>query len=147
VKPGVHGLWSCWCSRWDYLYVLWWFSARIALVRVEGTPFLNLALRLAGNRIGRDVLLCPGATQIVDPDMLEFGDRSTVACHFQAHSFEDRVLKIDRVRIGADANAGENAVVFYGAELGEGATLEAGSVLMKRGVVAAGTVACGSPVG
>jgi non-ribosomal peptide synthetase-like protein len=147
VKPGVHGLWSCWCSRWDYLYVLWWFSARIALVRVEGTPFLNMALRLAGNRIGRDVLLCPGATQIVDPDMLEFGDRSTVACHFQAHSFEDRVLKIDRVRIGADANAGENAVVFYGAELGEGATLEAGSVLMKRGVVAAGTVACGSPVG
>jgi non-ribosomal peptide synthetase-like protein len=147
VKPGMHGLWSCWCSRWDYLYVLWWFSARIALIRVEGTPFLNMALRLAGNRIGRDVLLCPGATQIVDPDMLEFGDRSTVACHFQAHSFEDRVLKIDRVRIGADANAGENAVVFYGAELGEGATLEGGSVLMKRGVVAAGTVACGSPVG
>ena len=104
-------------------------------------------LRLAGTEIGRDVLLGPGATQIVDPDMLHFGDRSTVACHFQAHSFEDRVLKIDHVRIGTDANACENAVVFYGAEIGPDATLEAGSVLMKRGVVTAGTVACGSPVG
>jgi non-ribosomal peptide synthetase-like protein len=147
VKPGVHGLWSCWCSRWDYLYVLWWFSARLALRRLEGTPLLNVVLRLAGTRIGRDVLLGAGATQIVDPDMLDFGDRSTVACHFQAHSFEDRVLKIDRVRIGADANAGENAVVFYGAEIGKGATLEAGSVLMKRGKVADAAVACGSPVG
>jgi len=147
VKPGMHGLWSCWCSRWDYLYVLWWFSARAALDRVEGTPFLAVVLRLAGNSIGRGVLIGPGATQIVDPDMLRFDDRSTVACHFQAHSFEDRVLKIDRVRIGEDATAGENAVVMHGAEVGAGATLASASVLMKRGEVAPGSAACGSPVG
>jgi acetyltransferase-like isoleucine patch superfamily enzyme len=147
VRPGQHGLWSCWCSRWDYLYVLWWFSARIALARVEGTPFLNMALRSVGTKIGRDVLIGPGATQIVDPDMLSFGDGSTVACHFQAHSFEDRILKIDHVRIEAGANAAENAVVFYGARIEEGATLESGSVLMKRGVVPAGTTVMGAPVG
>ena len=147
VRPGQHGLWSCWCSRWDYLYVLWWFSARAALLRVEGTPILNIALRATGMHIGRNVLIGPGATQIVDPDMLHFADGATVACHFQAHSFEDRILKIDRVHIGAGANAGENAVVFYGATIEPGGTLESGSVLMKRGVVPAGTVAIGAPVG
>ena len=147
VRPGQHGLWSCWCSRWDYLYVLWWFSARAALLRVEGTPILNAVLRATGMHIGRNVLMGPGATQIVDPDMLRFDDGATVACHFQAHSFEDRILKIDRVHIGAGANAGENAVVFYGATIEPGGTLESGSVLMKRGVVPAGAVVIGAPVG
>jgi non-ribosomal peptide synthetase-like protein len=147
VKPGQHGLWSCWCSRWDYFYVLWWFSARVALARVEGTPLLAWCLRAVGTRIGRDVMLGPNATQIVDPDMLSYGDRSAVACHPQAHTFEDRVLKIDRVRIESDASAGENAVTFYGSVIEAGARLEPGSVLMKGGVVAAGTVACGAPVG
>ena len=147
VRPGQHGLWSCWCSRWDYLYVLWWFSARVALARVEGTPLLAWCLRAVGTRIGRDVMLGPGATQIVDPDMLSYGDRSAIACHPQAHTFEDRVLKIDRVRIDQDASAGENAVTFYGSVIEVGARLEPGSVLMKGGVVAAGTVACGAPVG
>jgi len=147
VQPGQHGLWSCWCSRWDYLYVLWWFSARLSLSRVEGTPLLAWCLRAVGTTIGRDVMLGPGATQIVDPDMLSYGDRSAVACHPQAHTFEDRVLKIDRVRIDHDASAGENAVTFYGSAIEPGARLEPGSVLMKGGVVAAGTVACGAPVG
>jgi non-ribosomal peptide synthetase-like protein len=147
VRPGQHGLWSCWCSRWDYLYVLWWFSARPALARVEGTPFLAMALRAAGTRIGRNVLIGPGATQIVDPDMLSFGDGATVACHFQAHSFEDRILKVDHVRLEPGSSAAENAVVFYGARIERDATLDSGSVLMKRGVVPAGTVARGAPVG
>ena len=147
VQPGQHGLWSCWCSRWDYLYVLWWFSARVALMRAEGTPILAWTLRTVGTRVGRDVMLGPGATQIVDPDMLSYGDRSAVACHPQAHTFEDRVLKIDRVLIEDDASAGENAVTFYGSVIERGGRLEPGSVLMKGGVVAAGSTVCGAPVG
>ena len=23
VRPGQHPLWSCWCGRWDFLYVAW----------------------------------------------------------------------------------------------------------------------------
>jgi carbonic anhydrase/acetyltransferase-like protein (isoleucine patch superfamily) len=38
-------------------------------------------------------------------------------------------------------------VVFYGARIERDATLDSGSVLMKRGVVPAGTVARGAPVG
>src|SRR5262249_47721497 len=27
VRPGVHPLWSCWTSRWDFVYVVWQFLA------------------------------------------------------------------------------------------------------------------------
>ena len=74
----------------------------------------------------------PRLPQVVDPDMLTFEDEATVACHFQAHSFEDRILKIDRIRIGRGATVGDNAVVFYGAEIGRRAWVAPHSVVMKR---------------
>lgn len=91
VRPGQHALWSCWCSRWDFLFVAWGFYARGTLERLDGTIFLNAFLRLIGVRIGKRVVLGHGFTQVVDPDMLSFGDDATVACNFQAHSFEDRI--------------------------------------------------------
>jgi non-ribosomal peptide synthetase-like protein len=132
VRPGRHPLWSCWCSRWDFLYVAWHHWARGLLLQLEGTLFLNAFLRLTGMKIGRGVLFGPGFAQVVDPDMLEVADGATVTSHFQAHSFEDRVLKIDRVRIGARASVGDHAVVFYGVEIGEGARLLPHTVVMKQ---------------
>ena len=35
VKPGQHGLWSCWCSRWDFVYVCWGVFARPILSALE----------------------------------------------------------------------------------------------------------------
>ena len=85
-----------------------------------------------GLRIGRGVVLGPGFAQVVDPDMIEIGDGATVDTMFQAHSFEDRVLKIDRVRIGAGATVGRASVLLYGIDIGEGARVAAHSVVMKR---------------
>ncbi len=132
VRPGRHGLWSCWCSRWDFLYVAWGRRARRRLERRDGTPWLAHVLRLVGTRIGRGVVLGRGFAQIVDPDMLQFDDGATVDGMFQAHSFEDRVLKIDRVRIGAAATLRRGALLFYGAELGAGARLLPHGVAMKH---------------
>ena len=132
VRPGQHVLWSCWCSRWDFLYVAWTMYARGLLLQFEGTLLLAMYLRLCGMRIGRRVLLGPGFAQVVDPDMLQFDDGATVDCMFQAHSFEDRVLKIDRVRIRAGATVGRAAVLLYGADIGEGATVLPHSVVMKH---------------
>jgi hypothetical protein len=118
VRPGQHPLWSCWCSHWDFLYVTWDLYARGALSVLEGTPFLPWYLRAMGVHVGKGVVLGWGFAQVVDPDMLKFGDDATVNCMFQAHSFEDRVLKIDRVHIGAGASVCSAAVLFYGAEVG-----------------------------
>jgi len=132
VRPGVHPLWSCWCSRWDFLYVAWGFYASAALAQIEGTPLLTLFLRAMGAKIGKRVVLGGGFAQVVDPDMLHFEDGSTVNCQFQAHTFEDRVLKIDRVRIGEDATVGSAAVLLYGAHVGARARVAPHSVVMKH---------------
>jgi len=131
VKPGVHPLWSCWCSRWDFLYVAWGRIAHPVLSELQGTLLLNACIRAFGVRIGRRVILGGGFAQVVDPDMLEFEDDATVVGSFQAHTFEDRVLKIGRVRIRREASVGANSVLFYGADIGERARVAPHAVVLK----------------
>ena len=102
------------------------------LTALEGTLLLPAVLRLFGCRIGRRALLGPGFSHVVDPDMLRLGDGVTVQALFQAHTFEDRVLKIDHVHIRDGATVGANAVLLYGADIGEGASVAPHSVVMKR---------------
>ncbi|MBI4912188.1 MAG: amino acid adenylation domain-containing protein [Acidobacteria bacterium] len=132
VKEGTHPLWSCWCSRWDFLYVAWGLYARATLSFLEGSLLLSWVLRALGMRIGSRVLLGPGFAQVVDPDMLALEDGCTVNALFQAHTFEDRVLKIAPVRIHPGASVGPGTVVLYGAEIGAGARVGANGVVMKR---------------
>lgn len=145
VRPGVHPLWSCWCSRWDFFYVAWQVYARFPLSHLEGTLLLPWYLRAMGMRIGRQVVLGGGYSQVVDPDMLHFDDGATVCCQFQAHTFEDRVLKIDRVRIRRRATVGDAGVLLYGAEVGEATRVLPHSVIMKRERLLPGRTYAGCP--
>ncbi|MEK6301654.1 MAG: amino acid adenylation domain-containing protein [Acidobacteriota bacterium] len=145
VRPGVHAFWSCWCNRWDFLYMAWEIYARGALSFLEGTLLLSSYLRGMGARIGRRVVLGDGFAQVVDPDMLDFEDGVTVSCHIQAHTFEDRVLKIDRVRIRRRATVESAAVLLYGSDIGEGTHVAPHSVVMKRESLLAGRSYAGVP--
>ena len=138
VKPGQHPLWSCWCSRWDFLYVAWGQLGRPQLVQLEGTLLLSVYLRAMGMTIGRRVVLGPGFSQVVDPDMLSFGDDSTVQTMFQAHTFEERILKIDTVRIGAGASVGAGSVMMNGSVAGDGTWVAPHTVVMKQARLNAG---------
>ncbi len=102
-------------------------------------------LRIIGVRIGKRVVLGSGFTQVVDPDMLSIGDNATVDCNFQAHSFEDRILKIDHVHIGSGASLGHHAVLFYGANIGDGALVTPHSVIMKNERLDANATYAGCP--
>jgi non-ribosomal peptide synthetase-like protein len=132
VVPGVHPLYSSWCSRWDFHYVVWDIFGLAPLSALEGTLLLNWYLRAMGMRIGRHVVLGNGFAHVVDPDMLEFEDGATVSCQFQAHTFEDRVLKIDYVLIRRQATVGNLAVLLYGADIGDNTSVTPHSVVMKR---------------
>ncbi len=145
VRPGTHPLWSCWCGRWDFLYLLWTEWALPALVPLEGTLWLNVYLRAMGMRIGKRVVLSGGFSQVVDPDMISIGDDATVSAIFQAHTFEDRVLKIDRVRVEPGATMGHGTVPLYGAVVGAGAVVEPGSVVMKDEALLPGLRHSGAP--
>lgn len=145
VKPGRHPLWSSWSSRWDFMYVAWGYLAQRHVGTLQGTLFLNAVLRLTGMKIGRRVALGPGSSHVVDPDMIAIDDFATMSGDIQAHTFEDRVLKIDRVRIGRSATVGAHAVVLLGAKIGERAWVSPHSVVMKREELAPGMRYTGSP--
>ena len=145
VRPGTHALWSCWCSRWDFLYVAWGMWASVPLGFLEGTLLLVGYLRLMGCRIGKRALLGHGFAHVVDPDMLRFGDDVTVDALFQAHTFEDRVLKVDHVDLRDGCTIGANTVLLYGADVGPRAMVAPHSVVMKREVLQAETRYEGAP--
>ena len=132
VKPGQHAMWSCWVGRWDFHYVAWEMLSRHALMRLSGTLLLAWYLRAIGVKVGKRVVLGNGFAQVVDPDMITIGDGATVDTMFQAHSFEDRVLKMDLVNIGARATLRRGSVVLYGTTFGDGCVVEGHSVVMKN---------------
>jgi non-ribosomal peptide synthetase-like protein len=132
VRPGIHPLWSCWCSRWDFLYVAWGVIASPVLAPLEETLLLPMYLRRMGMKIGKRVVLGGGFAQVVDPDMLEIGDGATVNAMFQAHTFEDRVLKIGKVRVGPYSTLGDATVPLYGADIGAATYVAPHSVIMKH---------------
>lgn len=145
TEPGQHPLWSCWCSRWDFLYVAWRVYATPLVSIWEQSLWLAWWLRAMGVKVGKRVVLGDGFAQVVDPDMLHFEDGATVACQFQAHSFEDRVLKLDHVHLRKHSTTTAGCVVMYGADIGEHAHVEPHSVVMKQEVLLKDKVYCGAP--
>jgi non-ribosomal peptide synthetase-like protein len=146
VRPGTHPLWSCWVSRWDFLYIAWDFWASRSIAFVDGSLMLNAFLRAMGVRLGRRVALGPGFEHVADPDMLEFGDDATVNALTQAHTFEDRVLKIGPVKVRHGATVGRAALLLYGADIGEGAFVVPQSTVMKGERLSADRVYAGRPI-
>ena len=133
VRPGVHPLWSCWSGRWDFYCVVWNVYVRELAGDLRGTALLAVLLRAVGVRVGRGVVLDGRfAEDLPDPDLLTIEDGATVEGAFQAHTFEDRVLKNGRVVIRAGATVGYGAVLLYGADVGAGARVAPHSVVMKH---------------
>jgi non-ribosomal peptide synthetase-like protein len=115
------------------------------LRHLRGTPWLPVALRLLGCRIGRGVYM--DTTDITEFDCVSIGDHSEInalACP-QTHLFEDRVMKIDHVTIGAGVCMGARSAVLYGAQVEDRAQLGAMTLVMKGEVIPAGTGWHGCP--
>jgi len=145
VRPGQHPFWACWCGRWEFLYMAWENWARPALVHLEGTLLLNWYLRAMGMKLGKRVVLGPGFAQVVDPDMTIIEDEATVSAMFQAHTFEDRVLKMDYVHVRRGATVGVGSVPLYGSDIGAGAYVAPHSVVMKDEHLLPGVRYAGAP--
>jgi len=145
ARPGQHAFWACWCGRWDFMFVTWEAWARATLSFLEGTELLTWYLRAMGMKIGKRVVLGPGFAQVVDPDMLVLEDDSTVNAMFQAHTFEDRVLKLDYIHVRRGATVGAASVPLYGADIGAGAYVAPHSVVMKHEHLLPGLYYQGAP--
>ncbi len=113
---------------------------------MKGTPFLPMALRLFGVKIGKRVWL--NTTDITEQDMVSIGDDSALNedCGPQTHLFEDRVMKVGPVQIGARCSIGARSIILYDSEIGDDVHLEPLSLVMKGEKLAAQTEWAGSPV-
>jgi non-ribosomal peptide synthetase-like protein len=60
----------------------------------------------------------------------DYSELNALCCP-QTHLFEDRVMKIDHVRIGSRVTMGPRSAVLYGAEVGDNARLGPLTLVMK----------------
>ena len=112
---------------------------------LAGTPFLPAYLRLLGAHIGRRVYL--DTTDMTEFDVVTIGDDAALNsdCGPQTHLFEDRVMKISTVAIGARCTIGGGSIVLYDAKMEAASTLGELSLLMKGETLPADTHWEGSP--
>jgi non-ribosomal peptide synthetase-like protein len=112
---------------------------------LRGTPWLPLAFRLLGCRIGSGVYM--DTTDITEFDCVHIGDHSelnALSCP-QTHLFEDRVMKIDHVEIGSRVYVGPRSAVLYSAKVGDNARLGPLTLVMKGEHIPAATSWAGLP--
>jgi non-ribosomal peptide synthetase-like protein len=145
-QPFVCPLWSPIVWRLEFVNALYEFLATpVALLPLLGTPFFPWYLRLLGSRIGRRVYT--QTTGFLEWDLVDVGDGAALNddCVMQTHLFEDRVLKVSRLRIGRNCVVGAGSVVLYDSIMEDGARLDALSLLMKGERLPAGTAWAGIP--
>src|SRR5690606_23926832 len=112
-RPRVEPLWSRFVRRTEFVTGLYEAAAVPALLNlVIGTPFLPPLLRLFGTRIGKRTWI--GTTYLTEFDLVTIDDHATVGrgVSLQTHLFEDRVMKMSTVHIGAGATVGDRAIVL-----------------------------------
>ena len=117
----------------------------LLLRHLRGTPFLPASLRLFGARIGRRVWL--DTTDLTEFDLVTIGEEAELSQHSgpQTHLFEDRVMKVGPVTLGARSTMGFNSIILPGGRLEQDAHLGALSLVMKGETIPAGSRWAGSP--
>ncbi|HTN17215.1 MAG TPA: Pls/PosA family non-ribosomal peptide synthetase, partial [Chitinophagaceae bacterium] len=113
---------------------------------MKGTAFLPMALRLFGVQIGKRAWM--NTTDITEYDMVSIGDDTALNedCGPQTHLFEDRVMKVGSVKIGARCSIGARSIILYDSEIEDEVSLAPLSLVMKGEKLSAGTSWAGSPV-
>jgi non-ribosomal peptide synthetase-like protein len=113
---------------------------------LKGTPWLPIALRMFGVKIGKRVWM--KTTDITEYDVVEIGDDCALNedCGPQTHLFEDRVMKTGKIKIGARSTIGTRTIILYDSEVGDDVHIEPLSLVMKGEKLQNNTDWVGSPV-
>ncbi len=109
------------------------------------TPSSNVFYTMMGAKLGKNVHI--NSKLVADLSLLEIGDNSVIGGNATVigHVFEDYCLKLKKVKIGKNVTIGLNSVIMPGCEIGDGAIIAAGAVLVKDTKVDAGDIFVGIP--
>jgi non-ribosomal peptide synthetase-like protein len=146
-ESGSHPMWSWPVWRSEAITTTYEaLAVPFFLEYLRGTPWLPLLLRLIGVKTGKRVWM--NTTDVTEYDMVSIGDEAMLNEDSgpQTHLFEDRVMKIGAVKIGARCTVGTRSIVLYGSELGDEVLVEPLSLVMKGERLPEGTHWAGSPV-
>jgi non-ribosomal peptide synthetase-like protein len=142
-----HPLWSSFVWR-NELYDTFVESLAVPwLIQPSiGTPVLNGWLRSTGARIGRGAWI--ETHWLPEPDLIEVAADASVnrGCVLQTHLFHDRVMRLDRVTLGAGSTLGPRSIMLPGSELHQSVTVGAASLVMASETVPANTCWQGTPI-
>ena len=123
-EPVTKPMWSWWAMRTEAVAVLYWgMAGKVMLDHLRGTPFLPWMLRLFGAKFGKGCVL--DMTDITEFDCIEVGDfcNLNALCALQTHLYEDRVMKVGRVKLGSGVTVGAGSTVLYDSHVGDFARL------------------------
>jgi non-ribosomal peptide synthetase-like protein len=98
-----------------------------------------------GVKIGKRVYM--ETTALTEFDLISIGDDAALNldCTMQTHLFEDRVMKMSRIEVGAGCSVGVGSIVLYDSKMSAGSRLGDLSLLMKGESLPAGTRWEGTP--
>jgi hypothetical protein len=109
------------------------------------TPSSNVFYTMMGAKLGKNVHI--NSKLVADLSLLEIGDNSIIGGNATVigHVFEDYCLKLKKIKIGKNVTIGLNSVIMPGCEIGDGAIIAAGAVLVKDTIVPPGDIFVGIP--
>ena len=106
---------------------------------------INPCLRLMGAKLGHGVFL--DTTDMTEFDCVEIGDYAELNAWSgpQTHLFEDRIMKIGRVKIGAGATVRSRGTILYDAQVGDDVLLGPLTLVLKGEQIPPSSAWIGSP--
>jgi len=131
-EPTVKPMWSWWALRTEAVAVMYWgMAGKVLLDHLRGTPFLPWVLRIYGVKMGRGIYM--DTTDITEFDCVNVGDYTVInsTAALQTHLYEDRVMKVGRVRVGQGVSIGCTATVLYDTHVGDFARIGPLTIVMK----------------
>lgn len=138
-KPVIKPLWCPYVWLNEVINGAHESVAAPALSPLLGTPFFAFYLRLMGCKVGRHVFL--ETTLFGEFDLVTIGDHAELNYDVvvQNHLFEDRIFKSSHIAIGNNCSVGNMSVILYDSKMGDGASIESLSLLMKGEYLSPGT--------
>ena len=139
-RPRVEPLWSKFVRRSEFVTGLY---EAAAVPSGSGCSSAHRCCRrcCAGSASASGGAPGSGTTYLTEFDLVDIGDDAAVGpeVSLQTHLFEDRVMKMSTVTVGAGATVGTRAIVLYDAVVGATSRSISLSLLMKGEHLAAGT--------
>jgi non-ribosomal peptide synthetase-like protein len=132
LDPGTYPLWGA-------VHLRVWAAQKIMMLSplgvLSGSPWAETYLRLAGAQVGEGCHI--GTAEIPLPPFLRLEDGATVgyATHLRSFDVSDGVITVGTVEVGRDAVVSGNCVLQGPCRVGDGAILDAQSLLQSGDVI------------